>query len=251
MADRELTFEVFRFNPQKPEIQPYLQTYKLNETTGMTIFIALNRIREEQDPSLMFDFVCRAAICGSCAMIINGRPRLACKTLTNTLPNKIKLFPLPVFKLIGDLSVDTGTWFRHMSLKTESWVHTSKTFDPKAQEERMDNETANKIYEAERCIECGCCIAGCATANIRDEFLGAAGINRVARFMLDPRDERTPAEYFEVVGSEEGAFGCMGLMACDDNCPMELPLQMQLAFVRRKIAAIGLGYKPKKGIKLA
>jgi fumarate reductase iron-sulfur subunit len=156
-----------------------------------------------------------------------------------------------VFKLIGDLSVDTGTWFRHMSLKTEAWVHTSKTFDPKAQEERMDNETALKIYEAERCIECGCCIAGCATANIRDEFLGAAGINRVARFMLDPRDERTPAEYFEVVGSEEGAFGCMGLMACDDNCPMELPLQMQLAFVRRKMASIGIGYKPGKGIKLA
>lgn len=251
MADRELTFEVFRYNPQKPEIEPYIQTYKLKETTGMTIFVALNMIREEQDPSLMFDFVCRAAICGSCAMIINGRPRLACKTLTNTLPAKIKLFPLPVFKLIGDLSVDTGTWFRHLSLKTESWVHTSKTFDPKAQEERMDNAVANQIYEAERCIECGCCIAGCATANIRDEFLGAAGINRVARFMVDPRDERSPAEYFEVVGSEEGAFGCMGLMACDDNCPMELPLQMQLAFVRRKMAAYGLGYKEKKRIKPA
>lgn len=251
MADRELTFEIFRYNPLKPEVDPYMQTYKLKETTGMTIFVALNMIREEQDPSLMFDFVCRAAICGSCAMVINGRPRLACKTLTNTLPAKIKLFPLPVFKLVGDLSVDTGTWFRYLSEKTESWVHTSKVPDPKVQEERMDNAVANQIYEAERCIECGCCIAGCATANIRDEFLGAAGINRVARFMVDPRDERSPGEYFEIVGSEEGAFGCMGLMACDDNCPMELPLQMQLAFVRRKMAAYGLGYKEKKRIKPA
>ncbi|TYO93892.1 fumarate reductase iron-sulfur subunit [Desulfallas thermosapovorans] len=250
MADRELTFEIFRYNPAKPEIKPRMQTYKLKETTGMTIFVALNMIREEQDPSLMFDFVCRAAICGSCAMIINGRPRLACKTLTSTLPRTIKLFPLPVFKLIGDLSVDTGTWFRHLSIRTESWVHTSKTFDPTKEEERMDNKIALEIYEAERCIECGCCIAGCATANIRDEFLGAAGINRVARFMVDPRDERTPEEYFEVVGSEEGAFGCMGLMACDDNCPMELPLQMQLAFVRRKIASIGLGIKQEKKIKM-
>lgn len=251
MADRELTFEVFRFNPQKPGDKPRLQTYRLKETMGMTVFVALNMIREEQDPSLMFDFVCRAAICGSCAMIINGKPRLACKTLTNTLPKKIKLFPLPVFKLIGDLSVDTGTWFRHMSLKTESWIHTSKTFDPTAQEERMDNKVAADIYEAERCIECGCCIAGCATANIRENFLGAAGINRVARFMVDPRDERTSSDYFEVMGCEEGTFGCMGLMACDDNCPMELPLQMQLAFVRRKMAQFGWGYKTDKGIKLA
>jgi len=247
MAERQLTFEIFRYNPQQPGAIPYTQTYRLQETTGMTIFVALNLIREEHDPSLMFDFVCRAAICGSCAMVINGRPRLACKTLTNTLPATVKLFPLPVFKLIGDLSVDTGTWFRHLSEKTEAWVHTDKIIDPGLQEERMDNAVANRIYEAERCIECGCCIAGCATANIRDEFLGAAGINRVARFMLDPRDERTPDEYFEVVGSDEGAFGCMGLMACEDNCPMELPLQMQLAFVRRKMALFGLRYRERKG----
>lgn len=237
---RQLTFSIFRYNPQSPDVPPRMQEYRLTETVGMTIFVALNQIREEQDPSLMFDFVCRAAICGSCAMIINGRPRLACKTLTKDLPDKITLLPLPVFKLIGDLSVDTGTWFRHMTLKTESWIHTSKQFDPQAIEERMDNETALQIYEAERCIECGCCIAGCATANIREDFLGAAGINRVARFIVDPRDERTPAQYFEVIGCDEGAFGCMGLMACDDNCPMQLPLQMQLAYVRRKMALAGL-----------
>lgn len=206
----------------------------------MTLFLALNRIREEQDPSLMFDFVCRAGVCGSCGMLVNGRPRLACKTLTATLPGKITLFPLPVFKLIGDLSVDTGTWFRHLSLRTEAWIHTDKEFDLSAPEERMDNETALKIYEAERCIECGCCIGGCLTANLREDFLGAAGINRVARFMLDPRDRRSEREYFEVVGAAEGAFGCVGLMACEDNCPVGLPLQAQLAFVRRKMALAGL-----------
>ncbi len=236
---RTLTFNIFRYDPNKPNTAPQMQLYTLNETEGMTVFVALNQIREKQDPSLKFDFVCRAAICGSCAMLINGRPKLACKTLTKSLPDMITLMPLPVFKIIGDLSVDTGKWFRHLSLKTESWVHTAKEFNPK-QEERMNNETALKIYEAERCIECGCCVAGCATANIRDDFLSAAGINRVARFMVDPRDERTNRDYFQVVGCDEGAFGCVGLMACDDNCPMGLPLQMQLAFVRRKMLAFGL-----------
>ncbi|MBM7854125.1 fumarate reductase iron-sulfur subunit [Desulfohalotomaculum tongense] len=240
MGSRTLTFSIFRYDPHTPEVAPYMQSFSLEETEGMTVFVALNKIRETQDPSLKFDFVCRAAICGSCGMLINGRPTLACKTLTKNLPNVITLMPLPVFKLLGDLSVDTGTWFRHLSLKTEAWIHTEKNFNPQAREERMDNETALKIYEAERCIECGCCIAGCATANIRDDFLGAAGLNRIARFMVDPRDERPDKKYFEVVGNNEGAFGCIGLMACDDNCPMELPLQMQLAFVRRKMARIGL-----------
>lgn len=240
MPKRELTFKIFRYNPAKPEVAPHLQTYRLDESDSMTLFVALNRIREEQDPSLMFDFVCRAGICGSCAMLINGRPGLACKTLTATLPKRITLMPLPVFKLIGDLSVDTGTWFRHLSLKTEAWIHTSKEFDPTAVEERMDNDTALQIYETERCIECGCCIAGCATANIRSEFLGAAGLNRIARFLVDPRDERSDRNYYEVVGNNNGAFGCIGLMACEDNCPMQLPLQQQLAFVRRKMAAAGL-----------
>jgi len=245
MNTNKRKFSIFRYNPNTPEIKPFMQEYIIDEDPAMTVFVALNKIREELDPSLMFDFVCRAAICGSCAMMINGRPRLACKTLISDLKGTISLMPLPVFKLIGDLSVDTGTWFRQLSLKTEAWIHTEKKFEPEAIEERMDNKTAMKIYEAERCIECGCCISGCVTANIREEFLGAAGINRVARFIVDPRDKRSSKQYFDVMGSDEGAFGCMALMACDDNCPMELPLQSQLAFVRRKMLAFGLWGKNK------
>jgi fumarate reductase iron-sulfur subunit len=240
MPERLLTFNIFRYNPATPEIPPRMQEFQLEETMGMSLFIALNRLREEQDPSLMFDFVCRAAVCGSCAMLINGRPGLACKTLTQDLGQRITLMPLPVFKLVGDLSVDTGVWFRHLNVRTEAWIHTSRTFEPQALEGRMDNPTALTIYEAERCIECGCCIGACATANMRDDFMGAAVINRIARFLTDPRDERPAAQYFEVVGTDEGVFGCLGLMACDDLCPLEIPLQGQLAFVRRKMGLAAL-----------
>jgi fumarate reductase iron-sulfur subunit len=212
-----------------------MQTFTLDETPNMTLFIALNRLREEQDPSLIFDFCCRAGICGACAMVINGRPGLACQTKTKDQPTNITLLPLPVYKLIGDLSVDTGVWFREMYAKTESWIHTAKVFDPKAEEERMDNEVAEQIYELERCIECGCCVAACGTARLRDDFMGAAALNRIARFVVDPRDERTDREYFEVIGNDNGIFGCMGLLACEDVCPKGLPLQNQLGFLRRKM----------------
>ena len=116
--------------------------------------------------------------------------------------------------------------------KTEGWIHTATPFDPDAQEVRMDDDTAAAIHESDRCIECGCCVASCGAANINDEFLGPAGLNRIARFAMDPRDERE--EWFEIISSEEGVFGCIGLMACDDVCPKELPLLEVNAYLRRK-----------------
>ncbi|WP_319762152.1 fumarate reductase iron-sulfur subunit [Maridesulfovibrio sp.] len=232
---RQLEFDIFRYNPQDKGSVPHMQTFVLDETENMTLFIALNRLREEQDPGLIFDFCCRAGICGACAMVVNGRPRLACQTKTVDLPEQITLLPLPVYRLIGDLSVDTGSWFREMYQTTESWIHTNKTFDPNALEERMENEVAEQIYELERCIECGCCVAACGTARLRDDFLGAASLNRVARFVVDPRDQRTDRDYFEIIGNDEGIFGCMGLLGCEDVCPKNLPLQNQLGFLRRKM----------------
>jgi fumarate reductase iron-sulfur subunit len=242
MNARVLTIRIMRYNPDEPDTKPHLQNFLLEEVPGMTLFVALGKLQEEQDPSLRFDFVCRAAICGSCGMLINGKPTLACKTLTKDLPTTITLLPLPVFKLLGDLSVDTGVWFRDISLRTESWIHTDHEFEPSAVEERMNNDIAQEIYEAERCIECGCCIGGCATANIKPNFIGAAGVNRVARFMMDPRDKRSEREYLEIVGTEDGVFGCVGLMACDDNCPVGIPLRHQLAYVRRKMAHAGWNF---------
>jgi fumarate reductase iron-sulfur subunit len=74
-APRRLRIRVLRFNPQEPSVAPHWQTYELVDAAGMTLFIALGEIREKLDPSLQFDFVCRAGICGSCAMLVDGRRR--------------------------------------------------------------------------------------------------------------------------------------------------------------------------------
>jgi len=244
---RTLTFKIFRYNPQEPADAARFETYILEETPRLNLFVALHRIRETQAPDLQFDFVCRAGVCGSCGMVINGRPTLACRTLTADLPETIVLAPMPAFKLIGDLSVDTGTWFRDMAESVESWIHTQEAFDATAQESRMDNETARQIYELDRCIECGCCIAACGTANVRDDFVGAAALNRIGRFMIDPRDERSSEDWFTLVSTDEGVFGCMGLMACGDVCPKELPLLEVFAFMRRKMSQVARGAAPADG----
>jgi fumarate reductase iron-sulfur subunit len=223
-----------------PESEARMQAFELDETPYMTLFLALNRIREEHDPSLQFDFACRSAVCGSCGMMVNGRPVLGCSTLTADLPETIRLHPLPGFKLIADLSVDTGTWFRGMAERAQAWIHEREPFDPDVREARMDDERARAIYEGERCIECGCCVAGCGVANINPHFIGPAGMNRIARFMMDPRDSRTDDDWFDVVADENGVFGCVGLMACHDVCPKDLPLLEVYAYLRRKALATGI-----------
>jgi len=239
-ATRTLRIQVLRHNPRDPDSQPHLQTFEVEEADAMTLFIALTEIRERQDPSLQFDFVCRAGICGSCGMIINGRPGLACRTLTQDLPADITLAPLPAFELIADLSVNTGKWMRGMSERIETWVHALEQ-DPDLRriEAPMDPDLADSIYELDRCIECGCCVAACGTARMREDFVGAVGLNKVARFSLDPRDTRSDADYYELVGNDDGVFGCMSLLGCHDVCPKDLPLQTQIAFIRRKMAAQG------------
>jgi fumarate reductase iron-sulfur subunit len=240
-AHRRLTFHILRYNPLDKSSAPRMQRYELEEADSMTLFIALNEIREQQDASLQFDFVCRAGICGSCGMMINGRPGLACRTLTEQLGPEITLAPLPVFELIGDLSVNTGKWMRHMSERLATWVHMKTAeVDLTRLEEAMDPALAEQIYLLDRCIECGCCVAACGTARMREDFVGAVGLNRLARFRLDPRDTRSDAVYYELIGDDAGVFGCMSLLACHDLCPKDLPLQTQIAFLRRKMVVQGL-----------
>jgi fumarate reductase iron-sulfur subunit len=237
---RKLRFHVLRHDPRNPRSVPHFQTFEIEEAAGMTLFIALNEIREQLDASLAFDFVCRAGICGSCAMVVNGRPGLACRTLTKDLPADISLAPLPVFELIADLSVNSGKWMRGMSERLETWVHSlGNEVDLRRIEAAMDPDLADSIYELDRCIECGCCVAACGTARMREDFVGAVGLNKIARFALDPRDVRTDADMYELVGNDDGVFGCMTLLGCHDVCPKQLPLQTQIAFLRRKMARTG------------
>ncbi len=237
---RLLEISILRFDPHIKGDKPRIETFEIEEAPGMTLFIALNDIRQHHDPSLKFDFVCRAGICGSCAMIINGKPGLACSTLTANMDNDISLAPLPVFELIGDLSVFTGNWMRSLNNRLEAWIHQHEELNIDQLEQRMEPELAEEIYELDRCIECGCCVAGCGTIQMREEFVGAVGLNKIVRYQIDPRDERSDSDYYELVGDEDGVFGCMTLLGCEDVCPKNLPLQSRIAYLRRKMLEIGL-----------
>ena len=237
---RMLQIDILRFDPHDPDDVPHIDTFEIEEAHGMTLFVVLNEIREHHDNSLKFDFVCRAGICGSCSMLVNGRPTLACRTLTKKLDKHIRLAPLPLFELIGDLSINTGTWMRGLNERLETWIHNKEQeINIDRLEERMEPELADEIYELDRCIECGCCVAGCGTIQMRPDFAGAVGLNKIARYHLDPRDKRDDRDYYELVGDENGVFGCMTLLGCEDVCPKDLPLQSKIAYLRRMMLRTG------------
>lgn len=238
-TNRKLKISILRYDPHLKDDTPRMEVFEVEEAPGMTLYIVLNDIRKHMDNSLKFDFVCRAGICGSCAMIINGKPGLACSALTAKMETEITLAPLPTFELIGDLSVFTGNWMRGLNERLETWIHTESDKDFNILEEVMEPELADEIYELDRCIECGCCIAGCGTMQMNDKFLGAVGLNKIARYQLDPRDKRNDEDYYELVGDEDGVFGCMTLLGCEDVCPKNLPLQSKIAYLRRKMVQIG------------
>jgi len=127
---REITITTLKYNPSDENSQPTFVDYTLEETPGMTLYIALSKIKASLDHDLSSDFVCRAGICGACGMIINGKPKLACRTLTSEFKDgKIELLPLPTFKLIKDLSVDTGSWMKNMSMRVNSWIGSNEEYD--------------------------------------------------------------------------------------------------------------------------
>ena len=231
---RILTINILRFDPNDPEDFPHMESFEIEEAHGMTLYVALNEIREHHDNALKFDFVCRAGICGSCSMLVNGRPTLACRTLTKKLDSHITLAPLPLFELIGDLSIYTGKWMRGLNERLETWIHDKEDeLQVDKLEQKMEPELADEIYELDRCVECGCCVAGCGTIQMKPDFVGAVGLNKVARYHLDPRDKRSDEEYYELIGDEDGVFGCMTLLGCEDVCPKDLPLQSKIAYLRR------------------
>ena len=130
-----------------------------------------------------------------------------------------------------------------MAERVRTWVHEQEDgpgTDLGAMEERMDPDLADEIYELDRCIECGCCISACGTKRMRDEFLGAMGFMKAARFQMDPRDKRSNRDWYEIIGNDEGVFGCMSLMGCEDNCPKDLPHQHKIAFLRRLMVKTGV-----------
>ncbi|OGC06351.1 succinate dehydrogenase iron-sulfur subunit [candidate division WOR-1 bacterium RIFCSPLOWO2_02_FULL_46_20] len=210
-----VTFKIERFDPDVDKA-PYFKTYEVMAEKEMSVLEALFYIVENLDGSLAFRYSCRGAVCGSCAMRINGKNRLACQTLIKTLRAKtITVSALPHLPVIKDLVVDMDHFFAKYEKVKPYLINPSPA---PAKERTQSVKERARIDEMINCILCGACYSACTVAATDPQFLGPAALTKAYRFLADSRDAAR-GERLKLVDGEHGALRCHTLFNCAEACP--------------------------------
>ena len=236
----EAIFEIMRFNPEKDK-KPYMQEYKVPLKTGLTVLDGLTYIKEHHDPSLVWRSSCRMGVCGSCAMFINGYPRLACNTqVANISTERINVKPLPNFGIIRDLVPDLADFFeKHRKVKPYLIRHDAEIDLPTGEFFQSVEEYVRYIQFA-YCIKCGICYAACPTAATDDKYLGPQALAASERYMSDTRDDGFKERLEEVFG-KKGVYRCHFAGACSEACPKGVDPALGIQLLKREMVGKQLG----------
>ena len=237
--ESQYVFKIFRFNPDV-DSAPYYDTFAENFHRGMTVLEALLHIQETVDDSIAFRFSCRSAVCGSCSMLVNGVPVLACRTqLTALVGNKVLVEPLPNMDIIKDLVVDMKPFWDAYQ-RVEPWLHVNGDSVPE-KEHRQFPSQVKKLEPYINCILCACCYGACPVMGKEEQYLGPAAIAKLFRFMRDSRDQRG-SKFLEKVDNGQGLWACRTVFRCINACPKDIRPTDTIMALRRKL----VGHRLKK-----
>jgi succinate dehydrogenase / fumarate reductase iron-sulfur subunit len=217
---KSVKIRIQRFNPDVDK-KPYLDEFTIALEPGATILDALREIKSELDGSLTYRRSCRHAICGSCAMNINGSNMLACNQPLKdhiTSKGRITIRPLPYQPIIKDLVVDRSAFWEQYQ-RVKPWLLPPDDIPEK--EFRMSPQEVAALNNAEKCIMCGACYASCQVIGLNKRYIGPHALLKAFQRVLDPRD-RTPSARLADVAGDDGVFRCHTIFNCIDACPKEL-----------------------------
>ena len=241
-TDLQYTFKIFRFDPDV-DSAPRYDTFVKNYPRGRTVLEALLTIHETEDDSIAVRYSCRSAVCGSCGMLVNGAPVLACRTqLTSLIGDQILIEPLPNMEIIKDIVVDMKPFWEAYR-RVEPWLHTNGDTPEK---ERLQSHDAVACLDPYiNCILCACCYGSCPVVRFDEKYLGPAAIAKLFRFMQDSRDQRG-SRFLEKVNNPQGLWACHTIFRCVDACPKDIRPTDTIEALRRKLVV----YKFKKLFQL-
>ncbi len=231
-----------RFNPEIDD-KPYIQTYEVDEEIlkGMTIFDALAYIKDKIDHTLTFRAFCRSAICGSCAMKINNRAKLACKEqiLSHVKNGKVKITPLENAKIVRDLAVDVDEALEKLK-KLKPWLEPDRKKVP----DDINNESLVLPEEFAHydhmtdCILCMACYGSCSAEKANDNYAGPFQFTKALRFIKDSRDGVDLDERIELC-VENGLWDCVQCQMCLAACPKGIKPAEDIQELRRYAISTG------------
>lgn len=225
------TLRIQRFNPEADR-KPHLESYRVRLTPDTTVLDALHAVKDEQDGSLTFRRSCRHAICGSCAMNVNGRNVLVCKTNLGKEAaggRTVTVRPLPYLPVIKDLVVDRSSFWEQY-LRVKPWL--IPPADVPEKEFRVSPEEVAALHNAETCILCGACYSACQVVALNKRYLGPHALLKAFLRVIDPRDAAV-GERLRGVDGNDGAFRCHSIFNCIDACPKGLNPTQAIETLRR------------------
>jgi len=211
------TLEVYRYRPEEEE-EPTFQSYEVPFRKEWMVLDALNYIKARLDGTLSYRWACRMGVCGSCGMMVNGRPVLTCATyLESLLPGPVRIEPLKGFPVIRDLVGDL-TDFMEKLQRVKPWI-VRDAEKPLAEGEYLQTPEELAEYKPySMCINCLLCYAACPIYELEPGFIGPAAIALAQRYNLDSRDQGAQ-ERMDVLSQHDGIWSCTFVGECSTVCP--------------------------------
>jgi succinate dehydrogenase / fumarate reductase iron-sulfur subunit/fumarate reductase iron-sulfur subunit len=193
----------------------------------VTVLDLLREIQTAHDPSLAFRYSCRVAMCGTCGVRVDGRSRLACRTVLDPELDEVAVAPLAGLPVVRDLIVDTRPFWAE-------WARVKPWFVPADDAERISvaGRDTDLVESALGCISCGACYSTCEVARHGSDYLGPAALNRALALIADPRDGAA-RERLQIVGARGGVDRCHYVGGCTSACPVGVDPSRSIVELRR------------------
>jgi succinate dehydrogenase / fumarate reductase, iron-sulfur subunit len=243
MAD--FTLQVRRYQPESGE-GPYWQRYDVDLDPTLSVLDGLLQIRDREDGTLVVRCSCRAAICGSCGVKVNGESTLACKTRLsdaheyanrrNGGEEPIVVEPMGNMRVIKDLVTDMEETHWTKIRRVTPWLLPEG--DPPEREYVVPPESMIDVTQSMACIQCGACVSACLSMEADPEFIGPAALAKAYRFVGDPRDAQHKERLYDLAQDPHGIYDCTHCFGCIDACPKGVAPMDQIMRLRRLAADV-------------
>ena len=229
-----------------PNSKPYWDEFELPYKPGRNVISALMEIAANpvtrdgrKTTPITYDSNCLEEVCGSCAMLINGRARMACSALIDKLEQPIRLEPFSKFPVVRDLATDRSVLFENLKA-VKAWVPVDGSYDLGAGP-RVSPEQQEVMYPLSRCISCCCCMEACPQFDDATGFVGAATISQVRLFNSHPTGEVLKRERLTALMGDGGIQECGYAQNCVEVCPKDIPLTTSIAEVGGDVMKQAIG----------
>ena len=216
--EKTMNLDIMRYNPEQ-DAEPRLERYTIPYDEQTSLLDALQYVKDTLSPDLSFRSSCRMAICGSCGLMVDGLPKLACKTFLRSYRKSVRIEALGNFPIERDLVVDLTHFLDCIeSIKPYVIGNTRKPGDgPNVQTPAQ----MARYHKYSNCINCGLCYAACPQFGLNPEFIGPAAVTLAHRYNRDSRDKGA-SERMPALGSTAGVWNCTFVGMCSEVCPKQV-----------------------------